>query len=169
MEVKQASYGTSIDILFNLAPYAARPVMVESDNVPTDANGRKIVKAGSLLDAQGRAFVKPSDTVLPVNDGTARYVLLKDIDVTAGDKVGAGVYQGTLNLDKIEANLTTDEDHPFVVSESAKAALRGIFFMTDEDIDYKPGSAVGSITAGSHIALTPDSDDDTEIEIAYEA
>ena len=164
MEVKQTSYGTSIDILFNLAPYAARPVMVESDNVPADANGRKIVKAGSLLDAQGRAFVKPSSTVIPVNDGTARYVLLKDIDVTA-----AGVYQGTLNLDKIEANLTTDQEHPFVVSESAKAALRGIFFMTDKDIDYKSGSAVGSITAGSHIALTPDSNDNTKIEIAYEA
>ena len=169
MEVKQTSYGTSIDILFNLAPYAARPVMVESDNVPTDSNGRKIVKAGSLLDAQGRAFVKPSGTVIPVNDGTARYVLLKDIDVTAGDKVGAGVYQGTLNLDKIEANLTTNPLSPFKVSESAKAALRGIFFMTDSNIDYKAGSAVGLITAGSHIALTPDSDDDTEIEIAYEA
>lgn len=169
MEVKQTSYGTSIDILFNLAPYAARPIMVESDNVPADSNGRKIVKAGSLLDASGRAFVKPSDTVLPVNDGTARYVLLKDVDVTAGDKVGAGVYQGTLNLDKIEANLTTDPTDPFVVSESAKAALRGIFFMTDDNIDYKPGSAVGTITAGSHIALTADDDDDTEIEIAYEA
>ena len=169
MEVKQTSYGTSIDILFNLAPYAARPIMVESDNVPADSNGRKIVKAGSLLDAQGRAFVKPSSTVLPVNDGTARYVLLKDVDVTAGDKVGAGVYQGTLNLDKIEANLTTNPLSPFVVSESAKAALRGIFFMTDDSIDYKPGSAVGTITAGSHIALTPDSDDDREIEIAYEA
>ena len=169
MEVKQTSYGTSIDILFNLAPYAARPIMVESDNVPADSNGRKIVKAGSLLDAQGRAFVKPSNTVIPVNDGTARYVLLKDVDVTAGDKVGAGVYQGTLNLAKIEANLTTDAQNPFVVSESAKAALRGIFFMKDGTNDYKPGSAVGSITAGSHIALTADDDDDTEIEIAYEA
>ena len=41
--------------------------------------------------------------------------------------------------------------------------------MTDKDIDYKSGSAVGSITAGSHIALTPDSNDNTKIEIAYEA
>ena len=130
MEVKQTSYGTSIDILFNLAPYAARPVMVESDNVPADANGRKIVKAGSLLDAQGRAFVKPSNEVLPLNDDTARYVLLKDIDVTAGDKVGAGVYIGTLDEKKIEKNTGV------TISDEAKEALRGIIFMSDDDLDY---------------------------------
>ena len=151
MEVKQTSYGTSIDILFNLDPYTARPVMVESDNVPADANGRKIVKAGSLLDAQGRAFVTSNNTVIRVNDASARYVLLKDIDVTAGDKVGAGVYRGTLNKDKIEANLTTDAQNPFEISEAAMAALKGIIFMSDEDIDYVPGLHVA---AGTGIAVT---------------
>lgn len=116
MEVKQTSYGTSIDILFNLDPYTARPIMVESDDVEADANGRKIVKAGSILNAVGAI----------VNDETARYILLKDIDVTAGDKVGTGVYRGTLNLAKL----------PVEPSNEAKEALKGIIFMSDADCNY---------------------------------
>lgn len=126
MKVTQTTYGTAIDILFNLDPYTARPIMIESDNIVADATGRKIVKAGTILNASGVA----------VNDNTARYVLLKDVDVTFGDMVGAGVYRGTLDLAKIEKNLTTDPEEPFVISAQAKAALRGIIFMSDADLDY---------------------------------
>ena len=56
--------------------------------------GKKIVKAGSLLDKTGKI----------ANDKTVRYVLLKDIDVTYGNAAGAGVYRGTLDKKKIEKN-----------------------------------------------------------------
>lgn len=116
MKVVQTEYGTSKDILFNLDPYTARPIMVEDDGVEANELGRKIVKAGSLLDAEGA--VK--------NDGTVRYVLLKDIDVTFGPAAGAGVYRGTIDKSKL----------PVEPSAEAKTALKGIMFMSDEDLSY---------------------------------
>lgn len=121
MKVISTEYGTSIDILFNLDPYSARPIMVSDESVTADATtGKKIVKAGSLLNKDG--VVK--------NDGTVRYVLLKDVDVTNGDAPGAGVYRGTLDEKKIEKNTSV------TISDDAKEALRGIIFMSDDDLDY---------------------------------
>lgn len=134
MKVIQTEYGTSIDILFNLAPYNARPIMVDDDGV-TAKDGKKIVKAGSLLNKDGAI----------VNDGTARYVLLKDIDVTYGPAAGAGVYTGTLDEKKIEKNTGV------TISDAAKVALRGIFFMSDDDLDYVGGTEVA---AGTGISVT---------------
>lgn len=136
MKVIQTEYGTSIDILFNLAPYNARPIMVDDDGV-TAKDGKKIVKAGSLLNKDGAI----------VNDGTARYVLLKDIDVTYGPAAGAGVYTGTLDEKKIEKNTGV------TISDAAKVALRGIFFMSDDDLDYVGGTEVAAGT-GISVAQT---------------
>lgn len=121
MKVVQTEYGTSIDILFNLDPYTARPIMVSDEGVTTDTNtGKKIVKAGSLLTKEGKV----------ANDKTVRYVLLKDIDVTYGKAAGAGVYRGTLDKKKIEKNTGV------TISEDAMLALKGIIFMTEDDLDY---------------------------------
>nr|DAT28992.1 MAG TPA: hypothetical protein [Caudoviricetes sp.] len=121
MKVVQTEFGTNIDILFNLDPYTARPIMVESDGVTADPKtGKKIVKAGSLLDKKG--VIK--------NDGTVRYVLLKDVDVTYGDAAGAGVYRGTLNKTKIKKNTNV------TITAEAEKALKGIIFMSEEDLDY---------------------------------
>ena len=116
MKVIQTEYGTSKDILFNLEPYTARPIMVDDEGIDADENGKKIVPAGSLLDANGA--IK--------NDATVRYVLLKEIDVTFGPAAGAGVYEGTLNLDKL----------PVAPSAEAKAALNEVKFMSDKDLNY---------------------------------
>lgn len=124
MPMKVNEYGSSIDILFNLDPYTARPIMVSDENVKAE-NNKKIVKAGSLLDKDGKI----------ANDNTVRYVLLKDIDVTNGAVSGAGVYRGTLDLKKIEKNTGV------TVSAKAKAALRGIIFMTNENLDYYTDAA----------------------------
>lgn len=134
MKVIQKEYGSDYDILFNLDPYTARPIMVDDENITADANGKKIVKAGSLLDKNG--VIK--------NDGTVRYVLLKDIDVTYGPATGAGVYRGTLNKDKIEENTGV------TISDAAMVALKGIIFMSDEDLDYVGGTEVA---AGTGIAV----------------
>ena len=121
MKVIQTEYGTSIDILFNLDPYSARAIMVSDTGVEADeTTGKKIVKAGSLLDKDGAI----------ANDGTVRYVLLKDVDVTNGKAPGAGVYRGTLDEKKIEKNTGV------TISDDAKEALREIIFMSDDDLDY---------------------------------
>lgn len=136
MKVISTEYGTSIDILFNLDPYSARPIMVSDTGVTADAKtGKKIVKAGSLLDKDGKI----------ANDGTVRYVLLKDVDVTNGDAPGAGVYKGTLDEAKIEKNTGV------TISDAAKTALRGIFFMSNADTDYAGGTAVA---AGTGISVS---------------
>lgn len=120
MKVVQTNYGTDIDILFNLDPYTARPIMVNNEGVQA-VDGKKIVKAGTLLDKTGKA----------ANDATARYVLLKDVDVTHGKTAGAGIYRGTLNKDKIASHAGQQE-----ISAEAIAALKGIIFMSDKDLDY---------------------------------
>ena len=138
MKVIQTEYGTSIDILFNLDPYSARAIMVSDTGVTADeTTGKKIVKAGSLLDKDGAI----------ANDGTVRYVLLKDVDVTNGDAPGAGVYKGTLDEKKIEKNTGV------TISDAAKVALRGIFFMSDDDLDYVGGTEVAAGT-GISVAQT---------------
>lgn len=116
MKVVQTEYGTSKDILFNLDPYTARPIMVEDDNVEANEQGKKIVPAGSLLTPAG----------VVANDATVRYVLLKDIDVTYGPAAGTGVYRGTINKDKL----------PVAPAAEAIAALKGVIFMSDEDMNY---------------------------------
>lgn len=120
MKVVQTNYGMDVDILFNLDPYTARPIMVSDEEVAA-VNGKKIVKAGTPLDKNGKA----------ANDATARYVLLKDVDVTYGPKAGAGVYRGTLNKDKIKDYADGTE-----LTAEAIAALKGIIFMSDKDLDY---------------------------------
>ena len=145
MKVIQTEYGTSIDILFNLDPYSARAIMVSDTGVTADAKtGKKIVKAGSLLNKDGAI----------ANDGTVRYVLLKDVDVTNGKAPGAGVYKGTLDEKKIEKNTGV------TISDAAKVALRGIFFMQDTDLDYVGGTEVAAGTgisvaqAGSKVTVS---------------
>lgn len=50
--------------------------------------GRKIVKAG---------------TILPANDGTAKGILLEDVDVTNGDNLGALIEAGFILKDRLPA------------------------------------------------------------------
>lgn len=119
MKVVQTNYGMDVDILFNLDSYTARPIMVNNEGIQA-VDGKKIVKAGTLLDKTGKA----------ANDATARYVLLKDVDVTHGKTAGAGVYRGTLNKDKIASHAGVQ------ISAEAIAALKGIIFMSDKDLDY---------------------------------
>lgn len=87
--------------------FKAQPYVVSATGVTADSDGRKIVKAG---------------TPLPANDGTAKGILLYDVDVTNGDAAGALCYEGAFVTAKITANGIT-------ISAEAKAALpRCTFF-----------------------------------------
>lgn len=61
-----------------------RVILTQSN--ATTVNGRKIVKAG---------------TILPANDATAKGVVLYDVDVTNGDEMGALVIHGFIDKSKI--------------------------------------------------------------------
>ena len=151
MEVRQSEYGTRKTILFNLDQYVARPIMVDDEGIEADAiTGRKIVKAGSILNIAGEI----------VNDATARYVLLQDIDVTAGPAAGAGVYQGTLDLAKIQSITGV------TVGEDAKTALKGIFFMEEGNMDYNAGYGNDDSQALAFKAFTTEHEDTLALTVA---
>lgn len=85
------------------ANFQAFTTQVEQAGVVADANGRKIVKAG---------------TILPLNDVTAKGILLTDVDVTEGPQPGALIVEGYI----LEARL------PVVPVAAAKTALTKITF-----------------------------------------
>ena len=70
-------------------PFEGAACVVPQSGVEADANGNKIVKAG---------------TPFPANDATCLGYLLSDVDVTQGDAPGTYVYAGTLDPDKLQAS-----------------------------------------------------------------
>jgi hypothetical protein len=70
-------------------PYQGAACLVPATGVQADANGKKIVKAG---------------TPFPANDATCLGYLLEDVDVTQGDAPGTYVYEGVLDPVKLVAN-----------------------------------------------------------------
>ncbi|EPD52765.1 hypothetical protein HMPREF1210_01145 [Paenisporosarcina sp. HGH0030] len=85
------------------ANFQSFTTQVEQAGVATDANGRKIVKAG---------------TILPLNDATAKGILLTDVDVTTGPQPGALIVEGYI----LELRL------PVAPAAAAKTALTKITF-----------------------------------------
>lgn len=102
MKYTKDVFGNSKEILFN-DHYVGMRAMVSDAGVTADADGRKIVKAG---------------TILPVNDATAEGVLLCDTDVTYGERPSTVIYQGAVVTAKL----------PVAPTEEAKAKLSQILF-----------------------------------------
>ncbi|MEK4425875.1 hypothetical protein [Solibacillus sp. FSL K6-1523] len=77
--------------------------LVSDTGVATDANGKKIVRAG---------------TVLPANDDTAKGILYNDVDVTHGPQPGALIVEAYILEERLHTAPTAD----------AKTALTEIKF-----------------------------------------
>ena len=87
--------------------YKGAACVVPELGVVADANGNKIVKAG---------------TPFPSNDGDCKGYLLHDVDVTHGDAPGTYIYEGSIDNKKLtEAGVS-------VSSEAKKATPRVTFF-----------------------------------------
>lgn len=80
--------------------------VVPSAGVEADANGDKIVKAG---------------TPFPSNDAKCKGYLLHDIDVTQGDAPGTYIFEGSIDNKKLT-------DAGVTVSAEAKAATPRVTF-----------------------------------------
>lgn len=99
-------FGQSLGIL-KFFPYQAKKALIAEQGVDPDADGNKIVKAG---------------TPYPSNDENCEGYLLYDVDVTNGDAVGAVVFEGSIDNAKLEANgIEIDPD--------AKSATPRVTFM----------------------------------------
>lgn len=98
------NYGKAEDINFLAsATVTSFTEQISNTGVDADANGRKIVKAG---------------TVWPANDATAKGLVYSDVDVTEGPQPGAVLYEAWV----IEERL------PVPVDALAKPELKGIKF-----------------------------------------
>ena len=95
--------------------YQGAACVVPQYGVEADANGKKIVKAG---------------TPFPSNDGNCLGYLLTDVDVTQGDAAGTYVFEGTIDPAKLSAN-------SIVVTSAAKAATPKVTFY---ETAYSPTS-----------------------------
>lgn len=85
------------------ARYQNFTTVVSDSGVTADANGRKVVKSG---------------TILPLNDTTAAGILFNDVDVTEGPQPGSLMVEGYVH----EARL------PVAPVAAAKTALKEIKF-----------------------------------------
>ena len=86
--------------------YKGAACVVPASGVEADANGKKIVKAG---------------TPFPSNDAKCKGYLLDDVDVTQGDAPGTYIYEGSIDSSKLnEAGVA--------VGEEAKADTQRVTF-----------------------------------------
>ena len=106
MKLKQNAINLLLEILYN-NHFVGIPCMVSSTGITPDSEGKKIVKAG---------------TILPQNDATAKGVLLTDVDVTNGDCSGTIIIHGFIDNAKLVKNGIT-------VSAEAVSALKMIDFI----------------------------------------
>lgn len=80
--------------------------VVAESGVEADANGKKIVKAG---------------TPFPADDATCKGYLLHDVDVTQGNAPGTYIYEGSIDNKKLTETGVT-------VSAEAKSATPRVTF-----------------------------------------
>ena len=120
--VKKVTYEAELDVLLNPGNAFEIGVQVTNTGVTADANGRKIIKAGTPVGG-ATSVLETRNTVLVVtnlaSDGAkAQGVLRHDVDVTEGANNGTLIVRGEVDSSKC----------PTIVAE-AKAALTHIIFV----------------------------------------
>ena len=79
--------------------YVAMPVTVSDVGVSANADGKKIVPAGTII---GGGFLTSLTTpAVKTNATGAEGVLFDDVDVTYGPAAGAAILHGFIALDKL--------------------------------------------------------------------
>lgn len=96
-------------------------VRVGNTGLVADADGKKILKAGSpLSNVLGADVLQDRQKVLILDDtATATMILMHDVDVTAGDMNGTAVVSGVVDINKLG----------YVPAAACQAALTRIIFV----------------------------------------
>lgn len=99
-------FGTGLEVLHNL-DYDAISVTVDASTAGTvTENGRKILKAGTILKGVDGSIFSDRDQLATQTTGASGDVdgiLLSDIDLTDGNATAALVYRGTVRADRLPA------------------------------------------------------------------
>lgn len=104
--MEKTSYVTPKNILISQDSYLfSMGVIVTNTGISADANGKKIIKAGTPIGGS-TSVLENRQTVLvstntAQNGATAQGVLLHDVDVTAGEANGTMVVAGVIDLLKL--------------------------------------------------------------------
>ena len=119
--VKRASYEAPEDVLLNPDNAFEIGVQVNGTNVSADANGRKIIKAGTPVGAT-TSVLETRNTVLSVANtsstgANAQGVLRHDVDVTNGVANATLIVRGEIDSSKC----------PTIANEAKTALVHLIF------------------------------------------
>ena len=117
--ITKQSFTTPKSILISPETAVALSVVVGNTDVSADAEGKKIIKAGTPLkgsfEARNTAFVVATADEGETADANA--VALHDIDVTSGNANGTALAMGVVNLNNVDtatqALLTTEIKNAF--------------------------------------------------------
>lgn len=118
--VKTNNYANEKQIL--IAPELAFSIgcLVGNTGVEADANGKKIIKAGTPVGGSTSVLTN-RQTVLTKGAENAQGVVLHDVDVTDGDGRATLVIAGYVDLYKLDADVVT------IANEAAKTLNRIVF------------------------------------------
>lgn len=119
--VKSKNYSNEKQIL--IAPELAFTIgcLVGNTGVVADANGRKIIKAGTPVGGSTSVLTN-RQTVLTKGAENAQGVVLHDVDVTDGDGRATLVVSGYVDLYKVDSDVAS-------IITSATATLSRIVFL----------------------------------------
>lgn len=121
--IQKDTYGVEKHILIaNNSYMVTLPAIVKNTGVSANADGKKIVKAGTPVYGD----IEKRDTGFTISGGsgaTPVAVLMHDVDVTAGDENGTIVLAGCVDLLKLEDSVKT------ALTSSVKSALPRIIFV----------------------------------------
>ena len=94
--------------------------VVSATGVSADANGRKIIPAGTPVGGSTDFLADESAVLSVVSDATAQGILEHDVDVTAGNATGTVIIAGWVNENRLPSAVT--------INDTVKKALTGVHF-----------------------------------------
>ena len=102
MKMVITTFGNSVGILKFPDHYVTLAVTVDNAGIVANADGKKIVPAGTILTGKTTSALAGTDQyVIKNNTLIAEGVLFTDVDVTYGPAAGSMVIHGFLDLTKV--------------------------------------------------------------------
>lgn len=101
MYFKKESFNDDLEILVTEQNLVTFTATILAEGVTANEYGKKYVKSGTLIDANGKAVTQTGESGSEVLSATPVGVLYQTVEVTNGDEVGALVVEGYLSADRV--------------------------------------------------------------------
>ncbi len=118
MKLKSETYSAKKQILATLGHWEAEKILINNEGIEANAQGKKIIPAGTIIGKQGESIFAEGVVASIVNDSNAQGIVKEDIDVTEGQNIGTAYYVGNIKESAL----------PLGPSLEAKKALSRITF-----------------------------------------